>query len=136
MPRQIFSLVRLPLGLALALWSFLNITCRAQVPLAAWPALPQTGFLVGRSASRNDVSAGSAAFVLEKDGVAVGNPIKVAIPQYAYHLEGSNHARVACVIIQAEEFRGVQLYGYRSVQGNKVAVDVGSSFILLGANKK
>ena len=43
-----------------------------------WPPLPSDAF-AGRPATRDDLEAGTAYFVLEG-----GRPIDTAIPQYAY----------------------------------------------------
>ncbi|MDN3517518.1 hypothetical protein QWY84_07855 [Aquisalimonas lutea] len=52
-----------------------------------WPPLPEDGFISGRAAEQQDLEAGNAVFVAAVDGVSIGEPIDIIIPQYAFHIE-------------------------------------------------
>ena len=47
----------------------------------AWPDLPETCFVSGRSATNDDVDNGCAAFLINVKGKAARTPIKLEIPQ-------------------------------------------------------
>lgn len=68
-----------------------------------WPNLPSKNFLAGRAASQDDVNEGRAVFVLAQDGVVVGRPIDIAIPQYALMDGGPSRPPIWVVVVQAEE---------------------------------
>jgi len=94
-----------------------------------WPPLPKTGFIVGHAATQADVDAGNAAFVAAVNGVSIGVPIKITIPQYAYYKE--NGKKLPVVVIQAEEAQGQKLVGARQANGQDV-VGLITDFELLG----
>ena len=62
---------------------FIGIVASASDTPISWPALPSTGFVSGRAATKQDVERGDAAFALESNGKAEGRPLDVKIPQYA-----------------------------------------------------
>ena len=62
-----------------------------------WPALPAKGFITGRTATKEDIASGDAAFLL-----ADSKAMNIEIPQYAYHIEAGTGKRSAGIIIQAE----------------------------------
>ena len=95
----------------------------------SWPPLPKTGFIVGHAATNADVDAGNAAFVAAINGVSIGVPIKITIPQYAYYNE--NGKKLPVVVIQAEEAEGQKLVGARQSNGQDV-VGLITDFELLG----
>jgi hypothetical protein len=100
-------------------------------PKPNWPALPTTGFIAGRPATDKDVAAGNAVFVLRAYGIAFGKPLDVAIPQYAY-LTKRGEPPVPVIVVQAEEGRGIKLFGVRRLDG-KMASAKESELRLLGA---
>lgn len=81
-----------------------------------WPALPSKGFIAGRAATPQDVAAGNAIFVAQKDGKPIGTPISITIPQYAYWTNEAG-VRVPVIVVQAEEVNGMRLIGFRQVGG-------------------
>jgi hypothetical protein len=96
----------------------------------SWPPLPKTGFIVGQAATNADVDAGNAAFVAAINGVSIGVPIKITIPQYAYYKE--NGKKLPVIVIQAEEAQGQKLVGARQINGQDV-VGLIADFELLGS---
>lgn len=95
-----------------------------------WPSLPQAGFVVGRVATKADVESGSAVFVAEKDGTPVSKPLKIAVPQYAWHKDGSRKSAV--IVIQAEEANGQGMIGAKTLSGSYMA-GLLEEFELLGS---
>ena len=84
---------------------------------AAWPPLPTTGFVTGRAATDRDVAEGNAVFALRAYGIPFGKPLDVVIPQYAYLVrKGQEPLRV--IVVQAEEGKGVKIFGFRDLNGN------------------
>jgi len=49
----------------------------------------------------------------------IGNPIAVAIPQYAYWTD-EHGKKVPVIVIQAEEHQGTSLFGVRDLSGNEI----------------
>ena len=105
----------------------LGLTATAQ-PIT-WPPLPTAGFVVGRSATKQDVEAGRAVFVAANGEVVIGKPMSIALPQYAWFKEGS--AKLPGIVIQAEEANGQGIVGARLLSGKHVAGLI-TDFDLLG----
>lgn len=105
-------------------------TSRLRAPLASdaglarsdatdWPPLPRTGFIKGRPATRADVESGDAVFFLSSaGGRPVASAAPVAVPQYAYLVDGQG-ARRPVVMIQAEASGGCTLFGAEDAEGNR-----------------
>jgi hypothetical protein len=111
------------------------LACSASVVLAQsalWPPLPKDGFLVGRAATRADVEAQRAVFVAENNGVPLGKPLAIAIPQYAWHVDGST--RTPVIIIQAESAGGQSIVGAKRANGQYLAALL-NEFELLGQER-
>jgi len=106
------------------------ISASASQAQQGWPALPSQGFISGRAATPQDVAAGNAVFVAQKDGRAIGNPIPITIPQYAYWTNEAG-ARVPVIVVQAEEADGMRVLGFREV-GGKAHVGTERELKLLG----
>jgi len=81
----------------------------------SWPKLESILFIAGRPATKQDVEIGSAAFVAEKDGVLIGKPIDIPLPQYAFFKRGTE--RIPVIVIQAEEAQGRQMLGAKLLDG-------------------
>lgn len=96
---------------------------------SAWPPLPTDEFIRGRAATKEDVDARRAVFVAAVDGVPVGHPIDITIPQYAYYADRGG--KVAVVVVQAEEAQGRQILGARRFDGSEI-VGLIADFELLG----
>jgi hypothetical protein len=108
------------------------LICAASMSAAqstTWPPLPKEGFTSGRAATKADVEAGRAVFVAAKDGVAIGKPLPLEIPQYAYFIDKGK--RTPAIIVQGEEARGSKLLGARLLSGTFVA-GLSTDFELLG----
>jgi hypothetical protein len=98
----------------------------------SWPPLPTSGFIAGRPAVAKDVADGNAVFVLRAYGVAFGKPLNVTIPQYAY-LTKRGRQPVPVVVVQAEQGKGIKIFGVRDRSG-KAATARESEVQLLGTN--
>lgn len=94
-----------------------------------WPDLPDSGFMVGRAATTEDVAIGNAAFVLSEGETTIGRPISIDIPQYAIFRDGD--LAVPVIFIQAEEAKGQRVGAGRRFDGSEV-VGLLSDFELLG----
>ena len=84
-------------------------------PANTWPPLPSVGFLSGRPATKADVRDGNAVFVAEREGVPVGEPLAIEIPQYAVHVDVESGVRTPVIVVQAERAGGIGMIGYRTL---------------------
>jgi hypothetical protein len=100
-----------------------------QAQSVQWPSLPKSEYVAGRVATTADVEAGRAVFVAEKEGIPIGKPAKVTLPQYAWHRDGTK--KVAVVVIQAEDVGPQRILGAKKVAGGYLA-GLASEFELLG----
>lgn len=98
----------------------------------SWPSI--SGFLCvsGRAATKDDISAGRAAFLLQDAGQTIGEAIAITIPQYAFHCDEQTGARQPCVVVQAEQARGQRLIGAASFSDGSLIVGLFHEFELLG----
>jgi hypothetical protein len=100
----------------------------------AWPDLPSSGFIVGRTATIGDVKAGNAAFAaIGKNGEHLSKPVSMDIPQYALHIEGNKQAPV--IVIQAEDTPAGKTIGYKLITGPGLGVCPLAEMRLLGTKK-
>ena len=113
----------------LAMLAALFVGSSAQTQTTQWPQLPRFEYLAGRAATKGDVEAGRAVFVAEKDGVQVGKPANISLPQYAWHRDGKK--KVAVVVIQAEDVGPQRIFGAKLVAGGLLA-GLANEFELLG----
>ena len=97
---------------------------------AEWPPLPSSGFVTGRPAQKEDVAKGNAVFSAVVNGVVVGKPLPIKIPQYAVLRDG----RKAVILVQAEVANGIKVYGVRGLDGKQQVVTE-SDIELLGTQK-
>ena len=97
---------------------------------AEWPPLPSSGFVTGRPAQKEDVAKGNAIFSAVVNGVVVGKPLPIKIPQYAVLRDG----RKAVILVQAEVANGIKVYGVRGLDGKQQVVTE-SDIELLGTQK-
>jgi hypothetical protein len=88
----------------------------AQTAPVNWPPLPAKGFVSGRPATDEDITAGDAVFVLKAYGIYFGKPMAIAIPQYAYFTRRGEKP-VPVIVVQAEIGKGIKLYGVRGLDG-------------------
>jgi hypothetical protein len=99
-----------------------------------WPDLPAKAFLSGRAATQADVDEGRAVFVLVAEGVPVGKPLSITIPQFALLNGEDGEPPKPVVVVQAEEFPKGKLVGVRDVTGKEYVVIL-SDLKLLGTSK-
>ena len=99
-----------------------------------WPELSEIEHVTGRPASKDDINAGAAVFLLQSEGgeVSAGEPIDMVIPQYAVHLDAESGEKTRVIIIQAEESEGQQLIGALNVLTNEYSIGFYSEYELLG----
>ena len=102
----------------------------SQAQQQPWPPLSSRGFISGRAATVQDVDQGNAVFVAKVGGDAIGKPIDVPIPQYAFWID-ERGKRIPVIVVQAEEARGKQLFAFRDMEGQE-HVCTGPELTLLG----
>ena len=84
-----------------------------------WSPLPTVDFTKGRAATSNDVDEGRAVFVGEINGMMIGVPIDITIPQYAYlNRDGKKQA---VIVIQAEQIQNDKIIGAKLLNGQDIA---------------
>jgi hypothetical protein len=93
-----------------------------------WPPLPTKGFVAGRPATKDDLAIGDAAFLL-----GASEPMKIEIPQYAYHIDEQTGKRTPGVVIQAERAPdGKELVAMQPIGGGGYLVAFLGEYKLLG----
>ena len=85
----------------------------------SWPALPAADFTKGRAATRDDVDEGRAVFVGEVNGMIIGVPLDITIPQYAYLIRDGK--KQAVIVIQAEQIQNDKIIGAKLLNGQDIA---------------
>ena len=98
-----------------------------------WPSLDDIDSVSGRAASKADVEAGRAVFLLQSEDVSKGTPLEIAIPQYAYHVDAEKNERTPVVIIQAEELQNNRIVGALSIESGEFIAALFSEFEFLGS---
>ncbi|QHD05977.1 hypothetical protein [Pseudomonas sp. R76] len=101
----------------------------------AWPDLPKSCFVSGRSATSADVDTGCAAFLINVQGKAAGTPIKLEIPQYAVHVDEATGKETPVIIIQAEENGEIKAVGYKELGTDQLGAALLREVRLLGTQK-
>nr|WP_218175138.1 hypothetical protein [Pseudomonas sp. D2002] len=101
----------------------------------AWPDLPKSCFVSGRSATSADVDTGCAAFLINVQGKAAGTPIKLEIPQYAVHVDEATGKETPVIIIQAEENGEIKAVGYKELGTDQLGAALLREVRLLGTEK-
>lgn len=97
-----------------------------------WPDLSTVKSVSGRAATVRDVEQGAAAFVLQSDGVNVGQPIDMPIPQYALYTDAETGEVVRAVVVQAEHAMGIDMFGALDLENGGFIISIPSDFELLG----
>lgn len=97
-----------------------------------WPDLSSIKYVSQRSATEADVNEGAAVFLLQSEGINIGSPMNLEIPQYAIHTDGESGVKSNVVIIQAEEANGQQVIGALIVGSNEFMAGLVNEFKLLG----
>jgi hypothetical protein len=114
--RAVLAVVALVAALATVVPSTAQQGSVQQGSPQSWPPLPTSGFISGRPATDKDVAAGNAVFVLRAYGIAFGKPLDFTIPQYAY-LTKRGQPPVPVIVVQAEQGRGIKVFGVRGLDG-------------------
>ncbi len=102
---------------------------RLDAPVA-WPPLPTTGYIKDRVARATDVTAGNAVFAACV-GV-VGQPLHVAIPQYALWHDAATDSVKPVFVVEAEFFEGDSMFGLRQIPSGRDAMATSGDLELLG----
>jgi hypothetical protein len=97
-----------------------------------WPDLSTIKYVSERSATEADVNEGAAVFLLQSEGVNIGSPMNLEIPQYAIHTDGETGEKSNVVVIQAEEANSQQVIGALIVGSNEFMAGLANEFKLLG----
>jgi len=97
-----------------------------------WPDLSTVKYVSQRSAIESDINDGAAVFILQTDGVPIGTPLDINVPQYAIHTDGDSGEKTNVVVIQAEEASGLQVFGALIFETNEYLAGLSNEFELLG----
>lgn len=101
-----------------------------------WPDLTDYGFVAHRAATEEDIGSGAAVFMLQSEGVNIGAPIDIEIPQYAMHSNAETGEQTLGVIIQAEEAQGQKVIGFMPFESDTPMAALLHEFELLGTQKQ
>ena len=126
--------MRITLVLATLAMATMSATVTSGDKPFAWPPLPLTGFIKGRAATSDDVRSGSAAFVLAANGVPIGRPLDIAIPQYALWRDDKTGADTPVIITQVETNGRIDVVACVGVMDHAVRVATLKEFTLLGTD--
>jgi hypothetical protein len=119
-------------GLFLFASSFIILESVMAEDFVNWPKLEDIKVVSGRAATETDVKEGHAVFVLKSGSIPIGNPLSIALPQYAIHIDNETKARTPCILIQAEEANGHNLGGCRLVSDSSFLAGFINEFELHG----
>ena len=97
-----------------------------------WPDLSTIKYVAQRSATESDINDGAAVFILQTEGVPIGTPLDINVPQYAIHTDEDSGEKTNVVIIQAEEANGQQVFGALMFETNEFMAGLSNEFELLG----
>ena len=97
-----------------------------------WPDLSTIKYVAQRSATESDINDGAAVFILQTEGVPIGTPLDINVPQYAIHTDENSGEKTNVVIIQAEEANGQQVFGALIFDTNEYMAGLSNEFELLG----
>jgi hypothetical protein len=95
-----------------------------------WPGLPTSAFVSGRLAEQADLTSGCAVFLSLVDGLPVGEPAHITIPQFAF-LVNEDGSRTPAVVVQAEINERGTFFGLRDAEGQEYIVTA-QEIVLLG----
>lgn len=98
----------------------------------SWPDLSTIQYVSNRPATEADINDGAAVFLLQSEGVNIGTPISIDIPQYAIHTDLETGEKSNVVVIQAEEADGRQVIGAIIISSNGFMAGLVNEFELLG----
>src|SRR5689334_24910382 len=91
-----------------------------------WPDLSRFPSFRHRLATRDDINAGRAAFLVPGLGSSteapIGVPLDIIVPQYAYHLDKESGTKHPGVLIQAVEVGGIKIGAIMLLTNQQYAV--------------
>jgi hypothetical protein len=92
-------------------------------------------FVAGRLANEQDINNGAAVFLQQVEGIRIGEPSDILVPQYAY-LMIEDGSKILGIIIQAEKAADRDdIIGFYSLAEDDFSVALLNEFQLLGKNK-
>ncbi|MCP4177137.1 MAG: hypothetical protein GY756_05160 [bacterium] len=97
-----------------------------------WPPLSDFKFIKDRYATEVDVKNGSAVFVIKVEEQYKGIPIDIQIPQYAIHINQDTQKQSKCIVIQAEVFGDLKVFGAVIIDNDEYMAGLDFEFRLLG----
>ncbi|WP_081367574.1 hypothetical protein [Alteromonas mediterranea] len=97
-----------------------------------WPSLKEIPFVSGRVATEDDINRGAAVFLLQSEGVNIGTPIDIELPQYATHYDEESGVKTNVVLIQAEKADNYEYYGAYTFEDGGYLIGYSDEFTLLG----
>lgn len=102
---------------------------------AFWPDLSGIPHVAGRPATADDIRSSRAVFLLGAPDAdrSLGVPLDIAIPQYAYHQQGSG--RTPCIVIQGESDGDKRVVGCLVLPDRTLLAGLLGEFELLGSTK-
>jgi len=103
--------------------------------LAGCPDLASVEHVSGRLATKEDIDAGAAIFMLQVEGTRIGEPIDIAVPQYAIQTESASGNKMAVVIVQAEETEDQKIIGALGCKSDEFSLGLLEEFELRGTTK-
>ncbi len=97
-----------------------------------WPNLPAgKDIVMGRLATREDVEAGRAAFVMSDYSDKPASPARIDLPQYGAW-RGAPGEHTAVIVFQAETDGELTMLGFWDVEGGSLDAEPLSKFELFG----
>ena len=78
---------------------------------APWPALPTSGFIQGRAATKADVDKRDAVFAY-LNGPTKSIPVDIPVPQYGLVKHNQTGEMIRIIVLQAEKVQGQDMIGY------------------------
>lgn len=120
-------------AISIFIFSLFGVSQAGAADSVKWPLLSGVKHIKDRPATQKDVDAGNAVFAAVVKGQSVGKPIKMTIPQYAFHIDGKTKKPV--IIIQAEDAQGIKMVGAIDLAGESLAATL-KEFELIGTNPK
>jgi len=100
----------------------------------SWPELNDIPHVAGRVATEEDINAGAAVFMLQSEGINIGTPIEIEIPQYALHKDEEGKISKV-IVIQAESANDQEVIGAVSIADGSFMVGLKHEFDFKGKQK-
>jgi hypothetical protein len=81
---------------------------------------PEPATSPGAAATLQDIKDCNAVLVASNGDTAVSKPLTITVPQYAYWRDQGGR-RIRVIVVQAEEAKGVHIFGVRDANGKDIA---------------